>query len=621
MSTSVPQQYQGSHLAYGVSVSTNVRIPLRDGLTLAADVYRPALPSGEPAPGRYPTIVYRTPYDRKRQTLYQSARYFAARGYNWVAVDVRGRFESDGDFHLYHPNCERDDGYDTIEWTAAQPWSDGKIGTTGLSFEGASQQAAATARPPHLVTQILVDAGINYWRRTLRNNGTFAEGIYAPYAVRMAMQGKEAMANPAVRRELEAFHNDIDTWIKRLPLRRGATPLALAPSYEKWFFEFAHQGDFTGIYNHPNVSLEDHLDDYPDIPVFMMASWYGNRHAWANFKKLAEFRKRNRSPVKLIMGHWLHQEVFMEQTYAGKVDFGLDSFLSLDDYRLRWFDRFLKDYETGILEEPLLLARRLGGGSGLRNYEGRMQHGGTWQALESWPPAGFENKQLFLHRDGALSESRPESQDDALTYNFNPANPVPTIGGGMQTTKYIDTLTHCGGFDQVGQKGFSLSTPGERLSGRPDVLVFRTPRLESAVEVTGDIFVELWVSTSAPDTDFTAKLVDEYPPNVDYPHGFELNLVDDIERMSYRDGRLKRELVTPGELYKITIGPLLISNCFGKGHRIRVDISSSSFPQFDVNPNTGAPYGASRGTVIARNTVLLNAVHASVLKLPVKSLE
>lgn len=608
---------QGSHIAYGVAVEENVRVPMRDGLTLAADLYLPADPAGVPVPGRFPTIVYRTPYDRKRAFYYQSARYFAARGYAWLCVDCRGRFGSDGEFHLYNPHHEGLDGYDTISWATGQPWCDGKVGTTGQSFEGASQQATAVMKPPGLMAQLITDSGINYWERSLRNSGAFAEGIYAPYAVRMAMQGKEAAADPAIRRALEAFLADIGNWIRRMPLRPGATPLALAPSYERWYFQMAHQGDFGEVYDNPMTTLEDYIEDYPDIPVFLMASWYGNRHAWGNFKKFEHFRRSNRSPVKLIVGHYLHVENFMEQSHAGKVDFGLDSIRSLNDYRLRWFDQFLKGYDTGILDEPPLLIRTLGGGSGRRNDDGQLVHGGAWRGLDAWPPSDVRIRYLYLRSDGRLSEHAPDQPDAPLEYLFNPADPVPTIGGGMQNPRHIDFLIHGGGFDQRGQPGFMLSRPGERLSARSDVLAFRTAALAEAVEVTGDVYVELWVRSSAVDTDFTAKLVDEYPASVDYPEGFELNLVDEIVRMSYRDGRRKRELIEPGKLYKVTIGPMPISNRFEVGHRIRIDISSSSFPQFDVNPNTGAPFDRARGAIVARNAIFVDAEHPSVLKLPV----
>ena len=607
----------GSSISHKVALTTDVRIPMRDGITLSADVYRPADGEGRPVEEAFATILERTPYDRTRQFQYRCGQYFASRGYNWVVVDCRGRGDSDGEFAFYNKHHEGLDGYDTVEWIAQQGWSNGKIGTTGLSFAGANQQAMAVMQPPHLTTQFVIDCGVNYWRRTLRNNGAFAEGIFAPYVFRMAISGKEAAADPAVRRELERYLADIHTWIRKLPLRPGATPLALAPSYERWYFDIATQGDYTELYQTPMTNVHDCLDRYPDIPLCFAASWYGNRHAWGNFEKFRALSEKNSQPVKLIVGHWLHQEDFMEQRFAGNVDFGNDSYFDLNDMRLRWYDQFLKGIETGIADEPRLSIWIMGGGGGKRNVDGRLGHGGQWAAIDQWPPRDFETCELNLGAGGSLSTQKPPADAAPLEYMFDPNDPVPTIGGGVQNPRGVTGLLHGGGFDQRAQPGFSLTAGNESLASRHDVLAFRSEPLAQDIEVTGDVAVILWVRSSAVDTDFTAKLIDEYPPSDDYPLGFALNLVDDIVRMSYRDGRLTRELIEPGELYRIEIGPMVISNLFRKGHRIRLDISSSSFPQFDVNPNTGAPFNENRGGVVACNAVYVDAEHRSMLKLPV----
>lgn len=606
----------GSAIRYGVVHSENIRVPMRDGISLAADLYSPADNDGQPLAGRFPTILERTPYDRTRQFMHRCGNYFASRGYNWMAIDCRGRGDSDGSFHFYNVHHEGLDGFDTIEWIAAQDWSNGKVGTTGLSFAGSNQQAAAIMRPPHLTTQFIIDCGVNYWRRTLRNNGAFAEGIFAPYVFRMAISGKEAAADPAVKRALEVYFGDIHNWIRKLPLRPGATPLALAPSYERWYFDIATRGDYDEMFDLPMCNVHDKLADYPDIPLCFAASWYGNRHAWGNFEKFRILSQQNSSPVRLIVGHWLHQEDFMEQRFAGDVNFGNNSYIDLNDFRLRWFDRHMKEIETGIDMDSPLRIWVMGGGSGRRDLDNRLMHGGTWRSLDSWPPTSSQDRMFFLTRAGDLADCAPERGVAALEFLFDPGNPVPTIGGGVQNPRGVNALVQGGGYDQRGQPGFSLSTPGEVLASRADVLVFRTAPLADDVEITGDVMVRLWVKSSAVDTDFTVKLVDEYPPSAEYPVGYALNLVDDVLRMSYRDGRLKRELIEPGKAYHVTIGPLPISNLFRKGHRIRLDVSSSSFPQFDVNPNTGAPFDQVRGGIPARNSVLVDADHPSALILP-----
>lgn len=610
---------EGSSIFCSVTREENLSVPMRDGISLAADLYRPADAAGRPLDGAFPTIVERTPYDRTRQFMHRCGQYFAARGYNWIAVDCRGRGDSDGVFHFYNAHHEGLDGYDTIEWVAKQGWSDGKIATTGLSFAGSNQQAAALMQPPHLTTQFIIDCGVNYWRRTLRNNGAFAEGIFAPYVFRMAISGKEARADPSIRRALEEYLGDIHSWIRKLPLRPGATPLALAPSYERWYFDIATRGDYDAMYDLPMCNVHDKLDDYPDIPLCFAASWYGNRHAWGNFEKFRILSARNASPVHLIVGHWLHQEDFMEQRFAGDVNFGNDSWIDLNDFRLRWFDRHLKGLDTGIDQEARLRIWVMGGGSGQRDFDKRLQHGGKWAEPGAWPPGDTRETSFFLTRAGSLEQTPPEDDAGSLDYVFNPADPVPTIGGGVQNPRGVSALVQGGGYDQRGQAGFSLSREGEILASRGDVLVFRTSPLTEDTEVTGNVMVRLWVASSAVDTDFTVKLVDEYPPSIDYPRGYALNIVDDIMRMSYRDGRLKRDLIEPGKLYQIEIGPLPVSNLFQRGHRIRLDVSSSSFPQFDVNPNTGAPFDQVRGGVAARNRVFVEAAHPSVIVLPIRA--
>jgi putative CocE/NonD family hydrolase len=607
----------GSARQYEVAIERRVMVTVRDGVELACDIYRPAL-GGRAVSESFPTILERTPYDRTRIDLYLMGQYFASRGYNVVLQDCRGRHDSDGTFQLlYDEGTEGTDGYDTVEWIAEQPWSDGQVGTTGISYTGTNQQALAVLKPPHLTTQVILDAGINYWYRTQRHSGAFVEGVLLPYAFWMAAVGKEAQADPLLRRRLQHALEHMDEWVERLPLKRGASPLAGAPSYEEWYFQTACGADYDEKWMSSLASLELYIDDYPDIPISFVTSWYGH-HVWATFEKWMKLSKQNTQPVKVVCGTWLHAFRYMEQSWAGETEFGNSVAMDLNEFRLRWFDQYMKGLETGAAEDPPIRLFVMGGGDGSRNLSRRIEHGGGWRDEAEWPIARTDWARFYLHADGSLRPEPPEEDDVSTTYVFDPDDPVPTIGGCVQDPLGGEKgIVNGGGFDQRGRTDLIACKDTARLETRPDVIVFRTAPLEEDVEITGPIKVQLWVSSSAVDTDFSAKLIDEYPSSADYPDGFALNLCDSIVRMRYRNRRRKAELIEPHEVYDLAIEPQPTSNLFRAGHRIRLDISSSNWPQFDVNANTGGPLGVSQGNVRALNTIHHDASRPSHVVLPV----
>jgi uncharacterized protein len=599
-------RYADSRVEGDVAIERDRRVLMRDGVPLSVDVYRPSR-DAVPAEGRFPALLERTPYDKRRPVLEEAGRFFAARGYVVVVQDVRGRHRSEGEWYFLS-RMEGQDGWDTVEWIARQPWCDGQVGTMGLSYSTATQQALAVLQPGALKTQILLDGGWDYHHRTLRHSGAFELGVLLPHAMRLAREGGELARDPGLREALDQALADMPSRLGRLAVRPRDTARGLPPGEARWFMDMLTRGERDDYWKHPTVCLADHVDRYPDIPILLGTSWYGH-HAWATLEKYRALKARNSSPTRLVVGPWTHGFEDFGRTWCGEADFGPESAIDLDDLRLRWFDHFLKDRATDVLDGPPVRIFVMGGGAGTRDAEGRRQHGGAWRAESEWPPAGATPTRLYLHADGTLRAEPPPYEEPARSYRFDPADPVPTVGGQVQAPSFPGFLEG-GAFDQRGRRSLWACRDEEPLAARPDVLVFQTEPLAEAREVTGEVVVELWISSSAIDTDFTAKLVDAFPD------GFAMNLVDTILRARYRDSRERAEPLAPEREYRLSLSLPPVSNLFGAGHRIRLDVSSSNFPRFDVNPNTGEPLGRNRGHVVAENVVYVDAEHPSSVVLP-----
>jgi predicted acyl esterase len=327
---------------------------------------------------------------------------------------------------------------------------------------------------------------------------------------------------------------------------------------------------------------------------------------------------------------------------VGDVDFGPQSVWGVRHYfeeQLRWFDRWLKDVPNAVEREPPVRIFVMGGGTGRRTPQGKLDHGGCWREEREWPPARTRSTPYYLHGDGSLRREPPGRDDLPRRYTFDPSHPVPTLGGSLcglmelpPDTSDLDSmwkpfispvarLRHIVKTGPTHQKEephvFGARPPYPLLADRPDVLVFQTPPLAEPVEVTGSAVVKLWVASTAVDTDFTAKLIDVHPPNADYPEGYHMNLVDSVIRTRYRNGWEKEKLMKPGEVYPVEIRLPPTSNLFAAGHCLRVDISSSNFPRLDVNPNTGEPVGRHTHLRKADNTVFLDQARPSHVVLPI----
>jgi putative CocE/NonD family hydrolase len=627
---------------YGIVISKDVMIPMRDGVRLASDIYHPAR-DGAPVSGRFPTILLRTSYDKAAQRYVDTiANFFTPRGYVTVQQDLRGRYNSEGKGQYFHTANVHEgmDGYDTIEWIAAQPWSNGRVGMVGSSHPGLVQTHAALYSPPHLSAIWPDVAPTNSYDHQVRMGGAMQLHMFGALFLH-ALDSQEARDDEVVYATIFEAMKHMRELVYATPFKPGLNPLAAVPALEKTLFDYYYRGAYDEFWSAEFNNFTRYFDRRPDIPGTYSSGWW-DPFAGATAKHYEVMSKRLKSPQRLIIGPWTHMGMRgVKMSYAGDVDFGADAVWGFERYnpeRLRWFDRWLKDIATGVEHDPPVLIFVMGGGDGCRNKAGRLNHGGKWRTEREWPLARTQYTPYYLHTGGALNPEIPGAQDAPARFTFDPAHPVPTISGTVTGffeivplqqeldpfwRKYLPPwaierqIIPDGPRHQKEEPGIvGCKPPYLPLVARPDVLVFQTPPLKQDVEVTGPIVVNLWISSSAVDTDFTAKLLDVYPPNQDYPEGYHMILVDSILRARYRDGFEQEKLMQPGEVYHIRIVMPPTSNLFKAGHRIRVDLSSSNFPRFDINPNTGEPMGRHTHQVVAHNTVYLDRARASHIVLP-----
>lgn len=583
-----------------------VMVPMRDGVKLWTDLYRPAR-SGAAITERQPVLLQRTPYAIADGALVKQAMWFAERGYVVALQNVRGRYKSEGRFIKYDPLGPQD-AFDTVAWLAALPYSDGQVGMWGTSYGAHTQAEAAKMNPPALRALLLNEGGLsNAWDNAVRHGGAFELGRELTWA-----WGEVAAdaVDPVVKQHIQA--EKVTDWYSALPFRNGLNPLSIMPEYEKYIHDEMTRSDFDDFWRGPGLNWERYYEQTADIPMLHVGGWYDIwlRTTTDNYTNLSRMKK---GPIRMVIGPWNHGG--NTRTSTGTVEFGAESAIAdfSTAFQLRWFDHFLKRKATGVENDAPVRLFVMGTGDGHKDARGNLFHGGFWKNATSWPLAEAKVTPFFLHPDGGLRTTAPGAgAGEATTYTYDPRNPVPTIGGNV-SGRLLD-----GGYDQRERPEFFGSKPPYLpLRARQDVLVFQTEPLDEDTTVVGPITVRLFASSSATDTDFTAKLVDVYPPSHDYPAGFDLNLTDGILRARYRDGRLTQELIRPGHVYDLAIRPFPTANVFKKGHRIRLDISSSNFPRFDANPNTGEPLGQNRRTIEANNTVYHSAARPSQVLLPV----
>ena len=552
---------------YEVTIKNNVTMKTRDGVNLSADVYRPK------ADGKFPVILERTPYDKHHGVGFGLKA--AAQGYVYIIQDCRGRFSSEGEWYPF--KYESQDGYDTVEWAAALPYANGKVGLVGMSYVGVTQMLTAIAAPPHLAGILPVITGSNYHENWTYQGGALAQSFDQSWTTYFAMD----TLNRRVLKDTARARDDMVLPLGDYPVLIPGSSSGLADYYLDWLAHPRYDDYWK------QWSIEEQFSKIK-VPGFHIAAWYdlfqdGSLKNYLGIKAQggSEAARNNQRLLVIAGGHaGMGQKI-------GDIDFGKDSVIDITALTLRWYDLLLKDLDNGISQEKPVKIFVMG-----KNI---------WREEDSWPLARARETRYYLHSagkantlsgDGTLSTT-PPAIEVPDKYVYDPADPVPTRGGPVPLHE------SAGPVDQ---------RPTEN---REDVLVYTTPAFQRDTEVTGPVTLDLYVSSSAVDTDFTGKLVDVWP------NGTAENLLDGLLRARYRNTMEKAEFMNPGEIYKLSINLWSTSNVFLAGHKLRVEVSSSNFPRFNRNLNTGEDPERGTRMIKASNLAYHDREHPSALVVPI----
>jgi putative CocE/NonD family hydrolase len=575
-----------------VITEANVPVEMKDGTVLRADIYRPA------GKGSWPVLLTRSPYGKDNELyLFNDISRAVQNGYVVILQDTRGRFASEGDWDLIRTaNHEASDSFETIHWAANLPYSNGRVGMFGISYYAFTQWAGMLQNPPSLKAAAPALSWSDPFDGFLYRGGAFELGLLSYWQLGMHLdelprryqnQQELALAEKLLQSEIE----DLKNMIGSLPLKNFApfTRHKVAPS----IFEHMKRGRDPEYVD--SLFLKGKHESIT-VPALQIAGWY-DIFLQGTIDNFVQMRNNECSPEarqsRLIIGPWQHLD---HSCQVGEINFGAEAdstTIDLIGIQLRWFGHFLKGIDTGITNEAPIKLFVMGEN--------------VWRDEYEWPLARTEYTTYYFHSggrantlrgDGTLSKAHPD-QENPDHFTYHPLNPVPTVGGSI----FMLPDFPGGGFDQ------------KEIETREDMLVYTSAVLEQDVEVTGPVKVNLWAVSSEPDTDFVARLVDVHPD------GTAINLTDGIIRASFRNVKNGEEpsLIEPNRAYLYEIDLWSTSNLFKKGHRIRLDITSSSFPRWDRNPNTGHDFGedGEKDLRIARQTILHDKEHPSSIVLPI----
>lgn len=551
---------------HAVIEELDVKVPMRDGVLLSTNIYRPD------APGRFPALLIRTPYGNGGSG-HGGGRYFAQRGYVAVWQDTRGRFESEG---LFYPAFfETEDGLDTQKWVAEQPWFDGNLGTYGGSYVGMTQWMPALAGSPY-VDAMFTSVPFTEIYTVAYQNGAFRMRMFTAWYAQMSA--------PYDFDNDSFMKNVIDKVNRHLPLIDQDTVLGWRMPYYR---------DILGHPGHDSYWEPISFDGrYGNIraATYILAGWF-DLFTGQNLKNFREMTSPSIAPdirakQRIIVGPWAHGG--QNKSELGDMDYGAASVINSTEIMLRWFDSTLKGIDNGILDEPPVRIFVMGEN--------------VWRSENEWPLARTVYTPYYFHSgggantrsgDGVLTTKAP-GDEPPDRYVYDPDDPVPS----KPDSTVFDDFRY-------------LPIDHSRLEGRRDILVYSTPPLDRDIEVTGPVRVRLHAASSAVDTDFTGKLLDVHPD------GRAIYLCDGIIRASFRNGPSGMSRIEPGKVYEYDIDLWATSNVFKKGHRIRLEISSSNFPRFDRNLNTGGNFATGTTWVKADQTVYHDTSRPSHIILPV----
>ncbi len=567
----------------------DVAIPMRDGVRLAADIWRPD--SDQPVP----VLVSRTPYGKAMIAMMSAPAELAAAGFAVVLQDCRGRFGSEGEWT--YVSCEVEDGYDTIEWAAAQPWSNSRVGMFGASYMGYTQWLAAVARPPHLEVMAPECCAADYWVASFDPGGTFrlAQRLGWTASLIAAMAPEWGIDDPALDKLRQAFLDARSAVVQGDPAAiratREATKVLLDEVYrtrpiqdnELWHGRATWLDE---IYQHEERSDSNWRQWNPtthygalDLPAVHVGGWYdvhlhGVLHNFVGMRRQAP-TERARHAQRLVVGPWAHWTP--QVPVVGDLDFGADATFDITGMRLAWFRHWLQGDP-----EPQWAPVRI-----------FVMGANKWRDEQEWPLARTRYTPWYLGSGGQLGPGRPAGDEPPDEFTYDPRDPAPTLGGRL-----------------LGSGEVAGPAEQSELVRRPDVLTYRSQPLAAPLELTGPLRVELWAATDAPDTDFTAVLVDEHPD------GRGWNLCEGAVRARHTDTPTP---LVAGAVYAFTIDLIAISVVLPVGHRLRLHVSSSSFPEWEPNPNTGRPVGMDTDDDLrpARQQVFHDRHHPSHVVLPV----